>query len=132
VPKSSKYAGVSHLRKLETTEMNEIWAPGTLLWVVDLIDYDAALKPGNKVITVRENPEGFVEIGCREIMACHDSTVCHLIARSTDERFKDSVIPITWPIVPTNSTRAPNGDTIVVKAIVIGSISPEIEEDITT
>jgi transcriptional regulator with XRE-family HTH domain len=115
----------SRFLRLESTEMNILYAPGTIFEVVDLSEFTDKLPTGCRVIVTRTNPEGFVENSIRQIERIDDNEV-QLIARSNDPLFADRAIPFTWPIEPGCIEEAPNGDRVQVRAVVVLSIQEEI------
>lgn len=116
--------GPSYFLRLNGREMDEVYRPGTILQVVEISDFTGSLQPGLRVIVMRTNVHGYIEVSCREIVA--DGTSCQIITRSTDPQLRDRVVPIRWPIQPTNIETAPNGDKFEIKAVVIRSMREEI------
>ena len=125
VPVLPDCTGIHRFLRLDSTEMNLIYAPGTILEVVDLADFPTHPRPGNRVIVLRTNPEGFVEISIREVELLDDDE-CQLVARSNDLRFADRALPISWPIEPGRVETTPGGDRVEVRYVVVRSIRDEI------
>lgn len=117
--------GLSYFFHLETEEMNAVYQKGTLLELVNLENYKGKLDFGNRVIIVRTNTSGYVEISCRELVADGEAG-CLAVARSTDSSFDGKSLPFSWPIEPGSSEVTPNGDRIEVRAVVVRVIFDEI------
>lgn len=116
--------GESYYLRLDTEEMNQVYAVGAMLECVDIPDYKGEVKPGNKVIIHRTSSRtGLVEVMCREVMMDGDAMA---VARSTKRRFRDERLKIAWPITPGNVETTDAGDMIEVKAVVVRIIRDEV------
>lgn len=125
VPDQLRDYGASRFLRLDSTEMNLMYAPGTLLEVVDVAEFVDKLCIGYRVLVIRVNPEGFVENSIRQIEEADNNEV-QLAARSNDPRFANRAIPFGWPIEPGRIETTPSGDRVEVRAVVVRSIRDEI------
>lgn len=125
VPLQIKNYGQSYFLRLDTTEMDQVYSPGTILEVVDLKNFTRDLRHGNRVIVTRTTPEGFVETGCREIV--QDGETSQIVTRSSDARFRERMMPIPWPIIPERQIETPNGNVIEIRGVVVRSLRDEID-----
>lgn len=117
--------GESYFLQVASEEMNEVYKVGTVVELVSLGKFTGDLSPGNRVVLLRSNTDGLVEVSCRELVAYGDGVV-KAITRSTNPQFQKRPLPLKWPIEPGAVVKTVSGDWIEVRAVVVRIILDEI------
>jgi transcriptional regulator with XRE-family HTH domain len=94
--------------RVEGDSMNEVYPEGTILECVSVFGH-VEIKPGRRVIALREDGQGLVEATVKELVASEDGL--WLVPKSTN--------PAHQPF------RLSDDDSIRIAAVVVASVRPE-------